>query len=173
MKIVMIYDQIQSGAGTKDDKKVPLQGKKVVIGPAVMMEPFLKKVDGHVIACLYCGTEFYQEDKETVSRKFCAMAKKMEADVVICGPCYNYKDYADMAAKVAYDMKETVGIPALTAMSIEVEETINEYKNKIPVVKMPKKGGTGLNDALRNICELSKALVDQNNVEELMKEYCY
>ena len=50
MKIIMIYDQIQSGLGTKDDTMVPLTGKKEPIGPAVMMEPFLKQVDGHVIA---------------------------------------------------------------------------------------------------------------------------
>ena len=52
MKIIMIYDQIQSGLGTKDDTMVPLTGKKEPIGPAVMMEPFLNKVDGHVTACL-------------------------------------------------------------------------------------------------------------------------
>ena len=41
MKIIMIYDQIQSGLGTKDDTMVPLTGKREPIGPAVMMEPFL------------------------------------------------------------------------------------------------------------------------------------
>lgn len=40
MKLIMIYDQIQSGLGTKDDTMVPLTGKKEPIGPAIMMEPF-------------------------------------------------------------------------------------------------------------------------------------
>ena len=48
MKIVMIFDQIQSGLGTKDDTMVPLTGKKEPVGPAVMMQPFLKEIDGHV-----------------------------------------------------------------------------------------------------------------------------
>ena len=47
MKIVMIFDQIQSGLGTKDDTMVPLTGKKEPVGPAVMMQPFLKDIDGH------------------------------------------------------------------------------------------------------------------------------
>ena len=42
MKIIMIYDQIQSGAGIKDDHDIPLGAKKEAVGPAVMMEPFLK-----------------------------------------------------------------------------------------------------------------------------------
>ena len=50
MKIIMIYDQIQSGAGIKDDHMVPLGATKDPVGPAVMMEPYLKKVDGRVVA---------------------------------------------------------------------------------------------------------------------------
>ena len=51
MKIIMIYDQIQSGAGIKDDHMVPLGATKDPVGPAVMMEPYLKKVGGRVVAC--------------------------------------------------------------------------------------------------------------------------
>ena len=43
MKIIMIYDQIQSGAGIKDDHDIPLGAKKEAVGPAVMMEPFFKE----------------------------------------------------------------------------------------------------------------------------------
>ena len=66
MKIIMIYDQIQAGAGTKHDKMVPLAAKKEPVGPAVMMEPFLKEIDGRVVACLYCGNGYYLENKEEV-----------------------------------------------------------------------------------------------------------
>ena len=40
MKIIMIYDQIQSGAGIKDDHMLPLGRTKDTVGPAVMMEPY-------------------------------------------------------------------------------------------------------------------------------------
>lgn len=173
MKIIMIYDQIQAGAGTKDDKMVPLQGKKAALGPAVMMEPFLKEVDGQILACLYCGTGTFEENPDDTSKKFCVMAKKMGADVVICGPCYNYKPYSKMAAKIAVDVKNLTGIPVLTAMSVEMQETIDTVKDEIPVVKMPAKGGVGLNEALRNICKLAKALVNNQDIETLKKEICY
>lgn len=173
MNIIMIYDQIQSGAGTKDDKMVPLQGKKAPVGPAVMMEPFLKQVDGHIAACLYCGTGTFEANPEEVSRKFCAMAKKMGADVVICGPCYNYPAYSKMAAKVAADMHALTDIPVLSAMSEEMADVIDTIKDSVPVVKMPKKGGTGLNEALRNICQIAKALVTNENVEEMKQNVCY
>lgn len=62
MKVIMIYDQIQAGAGIKDDHMVPLGGKKEAVGPAIMMEPYLKAAGGRVIACLYCGDGFFEAD---------------------------------------------------------------------------------------------------------------
>lgn len=173
MKIIMIYDQIQAGAGTKDDKMVPIQGKKTSLGPAVMMEPFLKEVDGHIFACLYCGTGTFNEDAVLNSKKFCAMVKKMEADVVICGPCFNFKEYAPMAAKIAATINELSEIPAISAMADEMSDVIEQYKDQLHIVKMPKKGGTGLNDALHNIILMAEAVYKKQNVEELHQKYCY
>ncbi|SHJ95526.1 glycine reductase [Clostridium amylolyticum] len=173
IKIMMIYDQIQAGAGTKDDKMVPLGTKKEPVGPAIMMEPFLKEIRGKVIVCLYCGNGTYLTDPDEVSRKFCAMVNKVKPDVVICGPAFNYIDYASMAARVAYDIIQTTKIPALAAMSVENEETIANYKDKVNIVITPKKGGTGLNDSLRNICLLAEALVNKEDVTSLADRICF
>lgn len=102
----MIYDQIQSGKGIKDDHMVPLGLVKESCGPAIMMEPFLKQVNGHVVCCLYCGDGFYEANSDEVSRKLCAMVEKIKPDVVVCGPCFNYLGYGRMAARVAYDINE-------------------------------------------------------------------
>lgn len=173
IKIIMIYDQIQAGAGTKDDKMVPLSAKREPLGPAIMMEPFLKEIDGKVIACLYCGNGTYLADPEEVSRKLCAMVNKLQPDVVMCGPALNYMDYASMAAKVAYDINKTTGIPALAAMSAENEETIANFKDKVNIVVTPKKGGIGLNESLKNMCKLAKALVNKDDVTPLTSKICF
>jgi glycine reductase len=173
IKIMMIYDQIQAGAGTKDDKMVQLGAKREPIGPAIMMEPFLKEIGGKVIACLYCGNGTYLANPEEVSRKLCAMANKVQPDVVICGPSFNYMDYANMSARVAYDIVQTTKIPAFAAMSVENEETIASYKDKVNIVITPKKGGTGLNDSLRNMCLLAKALVNKEDVTSLADRICF
>lgn len=173
IKIIMIYDQIQAGAGTKDDKMVPLSAKREPVGPAIMMETFLKEIDGKIIACLYCGNGTYLADPEEVSRKLCAMVNKLQPDVVMCGPALNYKDYACMAAKVAYDINKTTSIPAIAAMSIENEETIASFKDKVNIVITPKKGGIGLNDSLKNMCQLAKALVNKEDVASLTSKICF
>ena len=173
MKIIMIFDQIQSGLGTKDDTMVPLTGKKEPVGPAVMMQPFLKEVDGHVVACLCCGNGTYLADLDEVSRKLCAMVNKLQPDVVMCGPAFNYADYAGMCARVALDMNQTTKAKAFAAMSEENADTIAEYKDKIAIVKTPKKGGMGLNDSLKNMCRMARALADGSDIGSLKKEICF
>ncbi len=173
MKVIMIYDQIQAGAGIKDDHMVPLAGKKEPVGPAIMMEPYLKAAGGRVIACLYCGDGFFEADPQEVSRKFCAMVAKLKPDVVMCGPAFNYLGYGRMAARVAKDIMDTTGIPAFAAMSQENEETIAEYKAQIHIVKTPKKGGTGLNEALEGMCILAKAMTEKNGEAEAAAKYCF
>lgn len=173
MKIIMIYDQIQSGLGTKDDTMVPLTGKKEAIGPAIMMEPFLKQVNGNVIACLCCGNGTYNANPEEVSRKLCAMVNKLQPDVVICGPAFNFLDYAAMAAKVAVDINATTKAKAFAAMSVENADTIAAYKDKVAIVEMPKKGGLGLNDALKNMCTLAEALAAGKDTTALEQKFCY
>lgn len=173
MKVIMIFDQIQSGLGTKDDTMLPLGGKKEAIGPAIMMSQSLKKIDAQVMACLYCGNGTYLADPDEVSRKLCAMVKKLNPDVVICGPAFNFADYAAMCAKVAADLKEAAICKTFAAMSEENKETIEAYKDKIAIVKTPKKGGMGLNDALDNMCRLAKALYDGEDTSTLEQEICF
>ena len=173
MKIVMIFDQIQSGLGTKDDTMVPLTGKKEAVGPPVMMQPFVKDVDGHVIACLCCGNGTYLANPDEVSRKLCAMVNKLQPDVVMCGPAFNFADYAAMSARVAVDINASTKSKAFAAMSEENADTIAAYKDKVAIVKTPKKGGLGLNDSLKNMCRMARALADGADIESLKKETCF
>lgn len=173
MKVIMIYDQIQAGAGTKDDRMVPLSIKKESIGPAIMMAPFLKAVDGHVVACLYCGNGTFLENKQEVTRKLVAMINKVQPDVVMCGPAFNYADYASMAASVALEINANTNVPAFAAMSEENEQVIADYQNKVLIVKTPKKGGTGLNEALKNMCRLAETLHKKQSTTFLKEEFCF
>ena len=173
MKILMVLDQIQSGLGTKDDTMLPLGGKKEAIGPAVMMAPYFKEIDANVIACLFCGNGTFTENPEEVSRKLCAMVTKLQPDVVICGPSYNFEEYSQMCAKVSTDINSTTDVKSFCAMSEENTATIAEYSSKVSIVKVPKKGGFGLNDSLKNICLLAKSLNAGTVTDELKEKICF
>lgn len=170
-KILMILDQIQAGAGGKEKSNLPPAGKSLPLGPGVMMEPFLN--DLKIVATLYCGDEYFVNNSEEVSNKMCAMVKKLNPDVVICGPSFNFENFSKMSCILAKKIKEETNIEAFAAMSEENSELIDEYKNNLYIVKTPKKGGIGLNNSLKNICKLAKSLSNKEDVSDLTKEICY
>ena len=94
-KVLMILDQIQAGAGGKEKSDLPPSGKSLPLGPGVMMEPFLN--DLKIVATLYCGDEYFINNSEEVSNKMCAMVKKLNPDVVICGPSFNFENFSKMS----------------------------------------------------------------------------
>lgn len=173
MKILMIFDQTQSGLGGKENPDLPLGGKTMPVGSAHMLEPALKDVNGKIIACLYCGDRYFKDNTKEVRLKMTAMIKKINPDIVICGPAFNYAGYAEMCAVLAYDINEKTNIPAIAAMSKENEQTIEKYKDLINIVVMPKKGGIGLSESLKNICTLSRKIVDNEDVSDYKEQVCY
>ena len=59
-------------------------------------------------------------------------------------------------------------------MSVENAETIAAYKDKTPILKMPKKGGTGLNDSFADLCEFIQCTVEQlGELENVRIRVCY
>ena len=173
IKIITLFDQIQAGLGTKDDKMVPLGGSKELLGPAVMLAPMLKEIDGKILACLYCGNGTFMNDQEEISRKICVKINQLNPDIVICGPSFNYEEYSLMCAKIANDINNKTNSKAFAAMSKENEQVIKDYKNKIIITETPKKGGVGLNDCLRNIVKIVEKLYKSENLDSIKSEFVF
>ncbi|NBI07049.1 GrdB-related putative oxidoreductase [Senegalia massiliensis] len=173
MNVLMIFDQIQAGMGGKEKADIAPGGKKGEIGSVPMIKPHLAEVDGKVSACLYCGDKYFKDNQEELERKMIGMVKKLNPDVVICGPAYNYEGYAYMSAVLAHKINENTDIPGLAAMSKENQDVIAKYKDIVNIVKMPKKGGTGLNKSLSNISILAEKMFKKENIEQLKKDICY
>lgn len=54
-----------------------------------------------------------------------------------------------------------------------IKKTINEYKDKLCIIKTPKKGGIGLNESLEGMCVLAKALYQEKEIEEIKEKFCF
>ena len=57
--------------------------------------------------------------------------------------------------------------------SQECEKAIETYKDKVTILKMPKKGGIGLNESLSAMCEYAKMLVDKKDTAEFLEKHAY
>lgn len=174
MRVVLIFDQGLAGAGGKGNPNVGLTLAKGGVGSALMLEPHFQKIGAEVLATLYCGNQFFNEHEEEVVLKLTAMVKKINPDVVVCGPCFNFADYAKMSAMVTASIQKNTTIPVVTMMSVENTDLIDEYKQQIAIIKMPKKGGVGLSDSFDNLADwLDCKLNKPDKLIELEQTICY
>ncbi len=170
MKIVMIFDQGLAGAGGKSNPNQELAIAKGGIGSALMLKPHFDKVSANIVATLYCGNEYFLKNEREVVIKMTKMIEKIKPDMVVCGPCFNFEDYALMSAEIAKSIEENTDINVVAMMSKENETTINNFKDKIDILKMPKKGGTGLSDSFDNLASYIDLKV---NGKEINRENLY
>lgn len=172
MRVLLFFDQTQAGAGGKERPNVELDVEKGGIGSYHMFEGNLKDINAKVLATMYCGNRYFFDNEEEVKRKVSGLTKKLKADIVLCGPCFNYHDYAKMSAILAKNIEETTDAKAVAMFSEENTDVIEEYKDEVTLIKMPKKGGVGLRESFSN---MSAILVDKVNgkIQDKNKKYLY
>ena len=122
MKIVMIFDQGLAGAGGKSNPNQELAIAKGGIGSALMLKPHFDKVSANIVATLYCGNEYFLKNEREVVVKMTKMVEKIKPDMVVCGPCFNFEDYALMSAEIAKSIEENTDINVVAMMSKENEK---------------------------------------------------
>lgn len=172
MRVLLFFDQTQAGAGGKERPNVELAVEKGGIGSYHMFEKFIKQEDGVVLATMYCGNGYFFDHEDEVKRKVAGLATKLKADIVLCGPCFDYPDYSRMSAILAQYIEENTETKAVAMFSKENTEVIEQYKDTVKIIKMPRKGGTGLNDSLENMSKVLKAVVE-NEPKSTYESFLY
>ncbi len=161
-KIIIILNHVTAGMGSDEQAQLPPGGKKAAMGPAETLVPYFKEKDAEIIATLYCGDQYYLEHPEEVNKKFVGFAKKFGADAVLCGPAMHYPNFGKMAGGLTKALTDN-GVPAAAAMSIE-NPAVEEFRESIPIIKMPKKGGIGLNQSYKNMAECVTVLAQRGEL---------
>ena len=172
MRVLLFFDQTQAGAGGKERPDVELAVEKGGIGSYHMFEGNLKEIQAQVLATMYCGNGYFFDHEEEVKRKVVGLVKKLKADMVICGPCFNYHDYAKMSAILAKEIEAQTDSKAIVMCSEENSDVIEKYKDEVTIVKMPKKGGTGLRDSFSNMAKVVLAK-NYNELEGNYRSFVY
>ena len=170
-KIIIVLNHTQAGMGSDENANLKPAGKKGAIGPGRTLASYFSENNSEIVATLYCGDEYFLNNQEEVTKKFLAISKKFGAEAVLCGPAMQYEKFGEMSAKLTKSFND-YGIPTAAAMSQE-NEAVETYKNSIPIIKMPKKGGIGLNDSFKNMATFVSALAAKKDVTELTQELCF
>ena len=100
------------------------------------------------------------------------LLNKVKADILLCGPCFNYYNYAEMSSILAEHVKKETSCKPVVVCSEENKELIDKYKNNLVMIKMPKKGGVGLRESLQNMADVIKCLYEGSDLSEV-SDYIY
>jgi len=174
MKIIVLLDQMQSGLGGDEKAETELGGKRLAMGAADTIDKALKKNDSSVMATFFCGTTYFEKNRDLVNGKITRMCQKMEPDVLLVGPTYDYSEFAQMACEVGLAVQSDSDIPVVAMIAQENnQKLIAKFKEKIAIIKMPKKGGTGLTTSIDHCIELCELQSRHTDITEYVAEYCY
>lgn len=167
MRALLFFDQTQAGAGGKERPNVKLAVEKGGIGSYHMFEKNLKDANVSVLATTYCGNQYFFDNQEEVVRKIIGLVNKLKVEMVICGPCFNYEEYAHMSAILSEAIENQTDAKSIVMCSQENDTVITEFKNRVTIVKMPKKGGTGLRESFANMVKVIEAKGNKGNLETI------
>jgi len=137
MRIVLFFDQIQSGTGGKEGANVELALEKGGMGSYMMFSEYIKNIGGTVLATTYCSDSYFKENQELVLEKMTGLLNKVKADILLCGPCFNYYNYAEMSSILAEHVKKETNCKPVVVCSEENKE-IFEYFYKKTIIKKEK-----------------------------------
>ena len=163
-KILLVLNHSLAGFGSDEQAQLKPSGKKAPLGPGVTLLPFLQKQGAEIVATLYCGDQYYLENEEEVAKKFIGFAKKFHANAVLCGPAMHYPNFGEMAAHLACKFN---------AAMAEENPAVSHYYQQVPIVKMPKKGGIGLNNSFKQMAQLVVAKANGKETKQLEETSCF
>lgn len=170
-RIVIVLNHVLAGLGSDENAMLAPGGKKELIGPGQTLNPYFNEHDATIVSTLFCGDQFYLQHKEKVNEKFLSFVQKNKVDAVLLGPAMHYPNYGEMCGELGCFFKEN-GMPVVLSMSEDNPATA-VYKDKLPIVKMPRKGGIGLNDAYKNMAILTSQAAHNEINPSLKAEFCF
>lgn len=172
MRVVLFMDPLQAGKGGKYDKQVPIAVEKGGLGSYGMFAMYLDQIQANVVATIYCGSEYFAANQADCISKVGHLLAKVKADVLLCGPCFDFADYAAMSAELGLQIEAQAICPVVLACAQECQETITQYRERLSIVQMPKKGGVGLNQSLKQMAQVVAA-VHQGEDRASYQAYLY
>src|SRR5450756_1990459 len=97
------------------------------LGPGRLLDKFLEN-RGRVVATLICGDNFFMGHESEVTETLAEAAKAYSIDLIIAGPAFSAGRYGLACGSLCQFANERLGLPAVTAMSMENPGT--EFRRK-------------------------------------------
>ncbi|OPJ55775.1 glycine reductase complex component B subunit gamma [Alkalithermobacter paradoxus] len=118
--------------------------------------------EAEVVATIVCGDSYFNENLETAKKEVLDMVKGFSPDLFIAGPAFNAGRYGVAAGTITKEVKDTLNIPALTAMYIE-NPGADMFKKDLYIISTAD-SAAGMRSALPALAKFSLKLAKGENI---------
>ena len=118
MRVVHYINQFFGGIGGEEQADAPLESRPGAVGPGRLLDQLLGE-GSHVVTTLVCGDNQAAENLSTVASAVIKEVMEAQADLFVAGPCFQAGRYGTASGAMCEAVREQLGIPAITAMSVE------------------------------------------------------
>ncbi len=118
MRVVHYINQFFGGIGGEEKAGIPLEVRPGPVGPGRLLAQLLGE-ESQVVSTIVCGDNLAAENLEEVAESVIREVQASCADLFVAGPCFQAGRYGTAAGAVCAAVQEKLGVPAVTAMSVE------------------------------------------------------
>ncbi len=118
MRVVHYINQFFGGIGGEEKADIPLEVRPGPVGPGRLLAQLLGE-ESQVVSTIVCGDNLAAENLDEVAESVIREVQASGADLFVAGPCFQAGRYGTAAGAICAAVQEKLGVPAVTAMSVE------------------------------------------------------
>ena len=139
-KVIHYINQFFAGIGGEEKADIKPEIREGVVGPGMALAAALKD-EVEIVATIICGDSYFNENLDEAKSEILEMVKGYDVDLFIAGPAFNAGRYGTACGTICKEVKETLGIPAVTAMYIE-NPGADMYKKDLYIISTGNSAAT-------------------------------
>ncbi len=167
IRVVHYLNQFFAQIGGEEKANIPPEVKAGPVGPGLAFQAAFGE-DAKIVATVICGDSYFNENAESSKKAILAMIDEQKPDLVVCGPAFNAGRYGVACGTVAAEVKEKLGIPAITGMYGE-NPGVDLFKSSVHIVPT-KDNAAGMRSAVSAMVPLALKLARKEAVGTAAEE---
>lgn len=163
IQVFHYLNQFFGEIGAEEKADTPLEFRQKAVGPgnelaSLLGEPFV------ISTTAICGDNYFQENQENVLKRIAQKLQQEKADIIVAGPAFGAGRYGVASGAVAQYLSDLLGIPALTAFSLD-NPAVEMYRRNQNIYILPTtKTVRGMQDALVRMAVFVQKLVREKEL---------
>lgn len=161
LKVVHYINQFYAQIGGEEKADYKPEVREGFVGPGMAFNQAFGQ-NAEIVATVICGDSYFNENIEEAKAEILDMIKSYQPDLFIAGPAFNAGRYGVACGTITAAVKESLGIPCLTAM-YEENPGADMFKNQVYIVPT-KNSAVGMRDAVKKMVPLALKLAKGESI---------